>query len=85
MIEKGKHMKPEDIKPIDISSEEWRVYAYDGDKKTFIHNPSLLYVINDDKGVTHRVLDKDGVTHRPERGWLKISWKPREGHPAFVA
>lgn len=70
---------------IDISSEEYRIYTY-GSGDTFrIDDPSELHVITDEKGVSHRVIDKGGMTHRPERGWIGISWKPREGAPAFVA
>lgn len=72
-------------KEVDISSEEFRVYTY-ADGSTFrIEQPATLHVIEDDKGVTHRVVDKAGVTHRPERNFIGISWKPAEGQPAFVA
>jgi hypothetical protein len=77
---------PDDFTPIDISSEEWRIYTYPNGSEAHIENPVCLYVIKDDRGgVTHRVVDKDGVSHRPERGWVKISWKPKPGAPAFVA
>lgn len=70
--------------PIDISSEEWRIYAYaNGTFK--IEEPATLHVLTDERGTTHRVIDKAGVTHRPERGWTGISWKPHDGAPAFVA
>lgn len=72
-------------KPVDISSEEFRIYTY-ADGSTFrIEQPATLYVIEDEKGDTHRVVDKSGVTHRPERNFVGISWKPAEGQPAFVA
>jgi hypothetical protein len=64
---------------IDISSEQYRIYTFR------IEEPAELHVLTDDKGVSHRVIDKAGVTHRPERGWLGISWQPRPGEPAFVA
>jgi hypothetical protein len=70
---------------IDISSEAYRVYSYDGGRIFRIDNPAELHVITDERGTTHRVIDKDGMTHRPERGWVGISWMPREGQPAFVA
>jgi hypothetical protein len=70
---------------IDISSEEFRVYTYDGGRVFRIEDPAELHVIHDENGTTHRVVDKGGMTHRPERGWIGISWKPREGQPAFVA
>jgi hypothetical protein len=73
-------------KEIDITSEEFRVYTY-GDGSTFrIDNPVTVHVLIDDKGgVSHRVVDTDGVTHRPERGWVGISWAAKEGAPKFVA
>lgn len=70
---------------IDISSEEYRVYTYASGVTFRIDDPAELHVIEDDKGTTHRVVDKAGMTHRPERGWIGISWKPRDGQPAFVA
>jgi hypothetical protein len=71
---------------LDITSEEFRVYTY-GDGSTFrIDNPETLYVLVDDKGqTTHRVVDVDGVTHRPERGFVGISWSAKDGAPKFVA
>lgn len=71
--------------PIDISSEEFRIYTYAGGETFRIDEPAELHVITDERGITHRVVDKGGMTHRPERGWVGISWKPREGAPAFVA
>lgn len=78
---------PDSHSAIDISSEEWRAYTYPNGTEARIDSPVTLYVIRDDLrgGVTHRVIDADGVTHRPERGWVKISWKPKAGAPAFVA
>lgn len=70
---------------IDISSEAIRIYTYASGATFRIEQPQTLYVINDEKGVTHRVIDKAGMTHRPERGWVGISWQPRDGEPAFVA
>jgi hypothetical protein len=73
-------------KEIDITSEEFRVYTYPDGSTFRIENPATLFVIIDDKGgTTHRVVDKDGVTHRPERGFVGISWCPMAGQPAFVA
>lgn len=71
--------------PIDISTEEFRTYTYKSGLTFSINQPSELHVITDDRGTTHRVIDKDGVTHRPERGWTGISWKPAPGAPPFVA
>lgn len=72
-------------KEIDITSESERTYHY-ADGATFtITGPYKLHVITDEKGDTHRIVGVDGRTYRPERGWLCISWLPREGQPAFVA
>lgn len=71
--------------PLDISSEDYRIYTY-GDGSTFrVNAPVQLHVIQDDRGTSHRVIDRAGQTHRPERGWVGITWKPRDGEPAFVA
>lgn len=70
---------------IDITSEAFREYHYDGSKVFRILAPETLHVINDAKGATHRVIAEDGRTYRPERGWLAISWEPKPGSPAFVA
>lgn len=76
----------EPAKTIDITSEEFRVYTYPDGTTFRIDNPETLYVLIDEKGgVTHRVVDIEGVTHRPERGYVGISWAAKEGQPAFVA
>lgn len=73
-------------KQIDITSEEFRVYTYPDGSTFRIDNPATLYLLFDDKGgVSHRVVDADGVTHRPERGYVGISWAAKEGQPAYVA
>lgn len=67
---------------LDITSEIDRTYHYPGDKTFTILAPRQLFVT--DTG-SHRVVAEDGRTYRPERGWLAISWQPRDGCPAFVA
>lgn len=71
--------------PLDISSEEYRIYTYASGATFRIEGPGELHVIEDERGVSHRVIDQSGVTHRPERGWVGISWKPSAGAPPFVA
>lgn len=66
----------------DISSESYRIYTYANGSQFRIDSPETLHVLASDN---HRVIDADGVTHRPTRGWVGISWKPRPGAPAFVA
>lgn len=72
------------IKPkeLDISSEAYRIYTYTQGRTLRIDAPETLYVL---PGDSHRVVDAEGVTHRPTPGFLAISWKPRPGAPAFVA
>ena len=65
----------------DISTELYRIYTYADGQKFRINNPVDLYLL--DGGNSHRVIDAAGVTHRPTRGWVGISWKPKEGSPAF--
>ena len=73
-------------KKIDITSEEFRTYTYPDGSTFRIDNPVVCYVIIDDKGrASHRIVDADGVTHRPERGFVGISWAAKAGQPAFVA
>lgn len=74
-----------DITPwtiVDITSEEYRTYTYADGQKFRINQPVTLYLLN---GGGHRIVDKSGVTHRPERGYLGISWKPKDGQPPFIA
>ena len=71
--------------PIDISSEEYRIYTYPNGSEYRINSPLALHIIQDEKGATHRVTDNFGMTHRPERGWVAIAWKPRDGARVFVA
>ena len=69
------------VEPIDISSEAYRVYTFADGKRFRVENPDKLYIL---PCGSHRVVDLDGVTHRPERGYVGISWKPLAGQPAFV-
>lgn len=68
--------------PTDISSEEWRTYTYADEKYVTISAPKLLYVM---PSGSHRIVDSEGLTHRPSQGYLMITWKPKPGEPAFVA
>ncbi|AGR47805.1 hypothetical protein PHIM7_114 [Sinorhizobium phage phiM7] len=62
----------------DISTERWREYIYHGEDGLFfsyrIDNPSRLFVKKDQNGDSHRVVDIEGVTHYPKRGWVAIRW-----------
>jgi len=70
---------------IDIATEQWRIYTYPNGDTFKISQPMMLWVIADERGTTHRVVDKEGVTHRPERGWVGISWLPAPDAAPFVA
>lgn len=68
--------------PTDITSEEYREYRYSNGGVLRIMAPKQLYVLGNG---SHRIVDEDGMTHRPTPGWLCLSWKPRPGQPPFVA
>lgn len=68
--------------PLDISSEQFRVYAYPNGHRYRITHPERLYVLPNG---SHRVIDSEGMVHRPTPDWLAISWKPKPGAPEFVA
>lgn len=73
------------FKELDISSEEYRVYHYPDGSTLKVDAPKTLFLHRDDEGMTHRIIFSEfNLTMRPERGWIAISWKPREGQPAFV-
>lgn len=67
--------------PVDISSEDFRIYTYGSGKEFRIERPALLYLLDDNK--THRIVDMYGMTHRPERDWVGISWKTQRDQPPF--
>ena len=69
-------------KEIDITSEEVRTYVYEDGREYSIANPQKVFVTETG---SHRVIDADGWTHRPELGWIALKWKPRHGQPQFVA
>lgn len=62
----------------DISNEQFREYTYPNGDKFRVTGPKQLYIM--DNG-SHRVVDLDGVTHRPTPGYLGISWKQSDGKP----
>jgi hypothetical protein len=73
-------------KELDISSEARRTYYYGNGGTFVIPDPERLFILIDDNGgVSHRVVSGNGETYRPERDWVGISWRPRDGQPAFVA
>lgn len=76
---------PESPFVTDATTEEWVQYTYADGTSVRIDNPVRRYIFKGKSGWTQRVIDADGVTHRPTPGWLKMSWKPKPGAPAFVA
>lgn len=70
---------------IDITSEQSRKYHYSDGSTFTVPSPQELYVIQDDRGATHRIVSEDGRTYRPERGWVGISWVVKDGCPPFIA
>jgi hypothetical protein len=72
-------------KELDITTEQSRTYTYANGATFTIEAPTTLYIIEDERGTSHRVVDANGATHRPERGWVGISWTAKEGAPKFVA
>lgn len=72
------------MEKICVSSEEYRDYHY-GDGSSFrVAEPVDLFLVSDGGRDSHRIVASDGVTYRPERGWVAISWKPKSGHQPFV-
>ncbi|MDT0507556.1 hypothetical protein [Novosphingobium sp. MMS21-SN21R] len=67
---------------IDTSSEEVRTYVYGDGAEYSVPDPMTVFVL---ESGSHRVVDRDGWVHRPEKGWIAIKWKPLNGQPAFVA
>ena len=65
----------------DISSEIWRQYEFQDGFTVRIDAPLRLHV--SDNG--HRVFDADGISHYIPMGWVHLSWKAKDGQPAFVA
>lgn len=72
---------PDQVQPLDISSEEFRTYTYANGGTFTVSNPQRLYIVDG----SHRVVDRAGMVHRPERGFVGISWKTKTGQPEFVA
>ena len=70
------------LKFTDISSEEYRIYHYDGILNFVrIDNPVALNV---SKAGGHRLFDGQGVSHYIPKGWRRLEWKAKEGAPHFV-
>lgn len=64
--------------PYDISAEQYREYTYGNGDKFRVTAPTALYILPNG---SHRVVDTNGVTHRPTPGYVGISWKQSNGKP----
>ncbi len=69
---------PEGMSMHNIARECWREYVYD-DGTYQITQPVTLFLKQDEKGDSHRVLDARGVVHYVKRGWRAIRWKNLPG------
>lgn len=61
------------MKPLDISSEEWREYDYGG-RVYRIERPVELFIGN----TSHRIVDSQGITHccpAPGHHGCVLRWK----------
>ncbi len=71
---------------IDISGEEWRAYRYADGTAHEMMGQQRLFVKHDDRGETHRIINRRGMVTRPERGWVAIEWRMSNANgPAFIA
>jgi hypothetical protein len=64
-----------------ISSEEHRTYRFPGGEYVRIDGPLFLHV---SASGGHRIVDSAGASHYVPAGFIHITWKAREGQPAFV-
>ena len=62
------------LNELDISTEEWREYRYANGDHYRIEQPKTLFLKRDAEGDSHRILDRDGITHYVRRGWVAIAW-----------
>lgn len=70
---------------IDISGEEWRCYIYADGARLNIRDHQRVFIREDDRGETHRIICDGGRVVRPSRGWVAIEWCMAHGGPAFIA
>ena len=69
------------LKFIDISSEHYREYDWGDGRKIRIEQPIHLNV---SASGGHRVWDEENVSHYIPKGWIHLSWSPKNGQPNFV-
>jgi hypothetical protein len=76
---KPEFINDSDFEFVDISSEEFRQYAFENSTIEIVE-PVLLSV---SESGAHRIFDAEGVSHYISPGWLAISWKAKPGRPHF--
>jgi hypothetical protein len=62
----------------DISNEAYRTYYFPTGETT-ITEPVKLNVKRKPEGDSHRIIDAAGVSHYVPAGWLRLSWKGKNG------
>lgn len=67
---------PDGMKFDDLSNEQSRSYRFPQEEIVTITSPVALNV---SRSGGHRVIAADGEVHYIPKGWLKLSWIPREG------
>jgi len=65
---------------VDISTEQFRTYAFPNGDEVTITNPLRLAV----SASGHRLFDAQGVSHYVPKGWFHLMWKSRDGKAHFV-
>lgn len=70
-----------DLAFTDISSEQWREYAFLGGDTVRIERPLRLNV---SESGGHRIFDAKGVSHYIPAGWIHLQWVAKDGAPNFV-
>lgn len=72
----------QNLKFVNISSEQWREYDFGEDGVVRIDSPLALNV---SRSGGHRVWDADGVSHYVPKGWIHLRWLVKPDNPHFVA
>ncbi len=75
---------PEGMSTHDVSVEQYREYIYPDGAILRIDEPVTLFLKQDGdpRGDSHRVVDANGVTTYPKRGWIGLRWlNKKDGRP----
>lgn len=68
-----------DLKFVDISSEEWRIYYFDDDLGVKIDEPVAI----NRSSTGHRIVDASGIAHFIPNAWIQLKWKVKEEAPYY--